>query len=1144
MPRILLLALIVSIGVNSPAQAQDTTWVQTYTWEAQNNPATAYDSPGRRWFEFPASDNGQSYSKVLMYHTLKCFEDGTAGNLGFPCGEWDYLTYSYLFDHTGVMDSSLFTVPRWKINALDFETDSLLLAPTNGTADTIRYAFDHLTMTGAEALFSGGSSPEQPGAPFSTGAGRAQWLWTADELVAMQLPAGPVDGFYLPWDAELTADARVQVRLAHAQADTLNGFVDADWTAVYEGLAANGTNYWAFDAPWTWDGVSPVVVECAWDGAGWDAAGFWATEPAEGQTWTASAAGHYLALNGGDHVEIDPTALSALNDQVTVECWQRGTPEFQPENNSIFEGHNAAGQRELNVHLPWSNGRVYWDAGYAGGYDRIDAAATEADYEGQWNHWAFTKDATAGTMAIYLNGALWHSGTEKDNAFGEVVRFVLGSNSFSTGNFYRGDLEEFRVWTVALDEATIDAWKGRTDLSGHPAINDLAVHESFDSPNGMPADTGWLHGDADRRQHLGAEAFLNAGPYATEVKPSFGWATGAVYGEPAAYMVDVLDPIAPVSVSEWAAVGNSAQWVDLAYGYPVETQITTRTPDGEILATAPMLGQITPYVNEDVTYYGVPFEVVDRYELARYITPYGINLTLDDDGWTWVVDVTDYLPLLRDSVELEAGNWQELLDLKFAFIHGTPPRDVKRVESFWHGTINLNTFDDQIVEHTFTPAADESMFRLVTRASGHGFGSGNNCGEFCNNLHTVEVNGEPQWTWQIMRECADNPLYPQGGTWIYDRAGWCPGDLVDTRTFELTPLLTPGEPFDVDYDIQWDPDGNYRMEGQIIAYGPPNMQADAEIADVLSPTDFKLRSRVNPVCESPEVVLRNNGSAPLTACTFTYGIVGGVEQTFEWTGELGFLETETVALPFDDPMFHEGGNDELLTFEVTVTAIGDEEPGNNTARSEFHRVPTWAYNDLDDNRIVVWTKTNLFPIETTVELTDAAGNVVWSRGYSEVNATVRDTIALNQGCYRFTVHDSGDDGMSFWANNDGSGYVRLKKVASGNFIVFEPDFGKSISQAFFFQTNVVSVDEPEVALNPQLRAFPNPATDVVQVQWNVLFQPDRFVLRDVRGTLVREGSVRQGDSGLTLPVADLAPGTYHIEVVGGDGGDGTWIQVH
>ena len=89
----------------------DTTTVQTYTFEAQNNPATSYDSPGRRWFEFPASDNGVEYGKVIMEYTLKCFEDGTAGNLGYACGEWDYLSYTYLFDHTGLLDSTALQHP-------------------------------------------------------------------------------------------------------------------------------------------------------------------------------------------------------------------------------------------------------------------------------------------------------------------------------------------------------------------------------------------------------------------------------------------------------------------------------------------------------------------------------------------------------------------------------------------------------------------------------------------------------------------------------------------------------------------------------------------------------------------------------------------------------------------------------------------------------------------------------------------------------------------------------------------------------------------------------------------------------------------------------------------------------------------------
>ena len=111
------LILILLLGSSLMLKA-DTTTVQTFTFEAQNNPETAYDSPGRRWFPFPASDNGIEYGKVLMEYTLKCFEDGTAGNLGFACGEWDYLSYTYLFDHTGMLDSTMLKLtPRAAIAA-------------------------------------------------------------------------------------------------------------------------------------------------------------------------------------------------------------------------------------------------------------------------------------------------------------------------------------------------------------------------------------------------------------------------------------------------------------------------------------------------------------------------------------------------------------------------------------------------------------------------------------------------------------------------------------------------------------------------------------------------------------------------------------------------------------------------------------------------------------------------------------------------------------------------------------------------------------------------------------------------------------------------------------------------------------------
>ena len=52
----------------------------------------------------------------------------------------------------------------------------------------------------------------------------------------------------------------------------------------------------------------------------------------------------------------------------------------------------------------------------------------------------------------------------------------------------------------------------------------------------------------------------------------------------------------------------------------------------------------------------------DVTEIGRFITPYGINLDLGPNGFQWVYDVTDYEPLLHDSVEFSAGNLQELID--------------------------------------------------------------------------------------------------------------------------------------------------------------------------------------------------------------------------------------------------------------------------------------------------------------------------------------------------------------------------------------------------------------------------------------------------------------------------------------------------
>ncbi len=207
------LVILLSFSFSSVfADPGDTTIVQTFTFEAQNNPNTAYDSPGRRWFEFPASDNGVEYQKILMYHKLKCFEDGTAGNLGFPCGEWDYLAYNFLFEHTGLLDSNAATHPRYLIENLDFDTRDLTSNPVFNT-----YQYEQIATTAIalnESAFIPGDNDISLTGPFTqNNAQRLQYIYLANELSAAGLTAGDIQKIALNFEATNAHVSQFSIRL-------------------------------------------------------------------------------------------------------------------------------------------------------------------------------------------------------------------------------------------------------------------------------------------------------------------------------------------------------------------------------------------------------------------------------------------------------------------------------------------------------------------------------------------------------------------------------------------------------------------------------------------------------------------------------------------------------------------------------------------------------------------------------------------------------------------------------------------------------------------------------------------------------------------------------------------------------------------
>ncbi len=77
------------------------------------------------------------------------------------------------------------------------------------------------------------------------------------------------------------------------------------------------------------------------------------------------------------------------------------------------------------------------------------AQAEPADYRGGWTHWAFTKNAATGRMAIYRNGELWREGGGMTLPLRPVTRARIGDN-IGAAYPYEGTVAELSIWGRVL----------------------------------------------------------------------------------------------------------------------------------------------------------------------------------------------------------------------------------------------------------------------------------------------------------------------------------------------------------------------------------------------------------------------------------------------------------------------------------------------------------------------------------------------------------------------------------------------------------------------------------------------------------------------------------------------------------------------
>jgi hypothetical protein len=553
------------------------------------------------------------------------------------------------------------------------------------------------------------------------------------------------------------------------------------------------------------------------------------------------------------------------------------------------------------------------------------------------------------------------------------------------------------------------------------------------------------------------------------------------------------------------------------------------------------------FVNAFMEIYSYP-EHIEEFELGRVITPYGTYMQGNGSNgynasWKhkYLFDVTDYQSLLRDSVELRvfysgySSGFSVTLD--FDFIEGTPPNTVLSVQNVYQGDgsyTNSTEFEANFLpaKTVSVPAGAEYVVARIT-PSGHGFDNNVNAAEFSNRYYRLMVNGSQAAQQQMWRDdCGFNPIFPQGGTWIYDRANWCPGTRTFAYDHDISSYITADAENELDLNIQnytWSgtQTPSYTVQAQLISKGAPNFAVDAEVYDIISPSSHDEYKRMNPRCTNAIIVIRNNGASNLTQASITYGIEDLASNTFDWTGSLAPGDTAQVHLPqLPWNQFSAGA---MAVFYATVSQPNgqtDQYEANNSMKSSFKSTERIA-----SNWIVFWLKTNA-RADNQWFLYNEAGDLIFSRESVDANTNYKDTLWLANGCYRFELTDAGKDGLSWWANSQqGSGFMRFaKKSSAGTLKSFSPDFGSKIEYYFTLLDTVSGIDN-EGLMKEELIVYPVPAQEILTV---VLPIPSGKVgqvkMTDLSGRVVLNQGIKGGKSEYSINVEALPKGFYVLSL--------------
>ena len=234
----------------------------------------------------------------------------------------------------------------------------------------------------------------------------------------------------------------------------------------------------------------------------------------------------------------------------------------------------------------------------------------------------------------------------------------------------------------------------------------------------------------------------------------------------------------------------------------------------------------------------VPSEV-DRYEIARFITPF-MDMNRQPDRVPFEYELNDVAPILKDEALLaEFDMWIEFAVFGVPYAANDEIVGCEGRNDTQRGWVVLHTDSSQEAEQfdvllplavnetfnnygegasdavgtttktiEFTLDTDTTDTQMVLITSNHGANAGGE--EYNRRDHYVYIDEEPVLMYRPGRDtCEPFRMYNTQGNGIYGASpksdaewqsfsNWCPGDVISTRTIELGPMLAGAHSFVID----------------------------------------------------------------------------------------------------------------------------------------------------------------------------------------------------------------------------------------------------------------------------------------------------------------------------------------------------------